>query len=120
MASAEKRGDPVTAGLREALVAPAQCLDVREQGGKSDDDEAWRKKLGNCILYSIRNVHSPCGDKRVFGHSRGSHGKEATWKGGVVVLSGTHSICPLVLVSPSVERGDQKISESFYRCHLAT
>lgn len=114
MAPAEQRGDPVTAVLREASVAPAQCLDVREQGGKSADDEAWRRKLGSCILYSIGNVHSPCGDKRVFGHSRGSRGKEATWKGG------THSICPLALVSPSVERGDQKISlESFYCRHLA-
>lgn len=33
MASAEQRGDPVTAVLREASVAPAQRLDVREQGG---------------------------------------------------------------------------------------
>ena len=70
MASAVQRGDSVTAGLRGAFVAPAQCQDGREGGGKSDDDEEWRKKLGNGILYAIGNIYSPCGDKRVFGHWR--------------------------------------------------
>ena len=86
-------------------MAPAQCQDGRGRGGKSDNDEEWRKKLGNCIWYSIGNVYSPCGDKRELA-TGGGH-----MEGDLVVAHGTHSTCPLgPNLSFSAERGDQKRS----------
>lgn len=85
-------------------MAPARALHVRERDGKWDDDKAWGKKMGNCILCSIRNFHSPCGNKRIPWPL-----KEVMWDGGVGVWPGTVTSALWVLISSSRERKEDMV-----------